>query len=538
MPGSLQDPAMPAARAARGGGAGRGGARRHARDGRGRAAPVAACSRSTATRATGCRRASRSSPRRRGGLDARLAAAFDAVGGPALLIGMDTPQLDRRASIDAAIARARARRRRCGARPGAGRRLLGDRPARPRPRRRSPGVPMSSARTAGRQRRSPASCSGFARGRAAAAARLRHDRRRRARSRPRARARASPRAFDALRMAARRLMHGRAAAALAVVGRAGCGGDRVPAGRRARRLAAARPATGRARVRGRRRARGPRRSTRAPGLAAVITRDPVGADARRPRPRAGSCAGSPLPATGRHLALGDRGGPVLVPVEQTRRAGRGRVPSGRRRAAIRRRRPPPRRRSRGRADLRRQRVRRHGLGRRADGRVEATLDAPAQPGGVAASGGRVVVVAVAERVLERLRRAARCESLGTAPAGVGPTHVVAAGDRAWVADTDGDAILELLGLGAAPRAALDDAASTGAPYGIALDPAPAPALGDADGAQRAGRVRRRGRRAATARLAIRPCASRTRSRSTRAPARWSSPAATPGELEVIGGGGR
>jgi rSAM/selenodomain-associated transferase 1 len=33
-------------------------------------------------------------PQSGGGLDARLAAAFGAVGGPALLVGMDTPQLD------------------------------------------------------------------------------------------------------------------------------------------------------------------------------------------------------------------------------------------------------------------------------------------------------------------------------------------------------------------------------------------------------------------------------------------------------------
>ncbi len=32
-------------------------------------------------------------PQRGGGLDERLAGAFDAVGGPALLVGMDTPQL-------------------------------------------------------------------------------------------------------------------------------------------------------------------------------------------------------------------------------------------------------------------------------------------------------------------------------------------------------------------------------------------------------------------------------------------------------------
>jgi rSAM/selenodomain-associated transferase 1 len=43
-------------------------------------------------------------PQRRGGLDERLAAAFEDVGGPALLIGMDTPQLTRRLLSEALCA--------------------------------------------------------------------------------------------------------------------------------------------------------------------------------------------------------------------------------------------------------------------------------------------------------------------------------------------------------------------------------------------------------------------------------------------------
>jgi uncharacterized protein len=42
-------------------------------------------------------------PQASGGLDARLACAFDAVGGPALLVGMDTPQLDAEL-LDASLA--------------------------------------------------------------------------------------------------------------------------------------------------------------------------------------------------------------------------------------------------------------------------------------------------------------------------------------------------------------------------------------------------------------------------------------------------
>ena len=84
---------------------------------------------------------------RGGGLDERLAHAFEDVGGPALLIGMDTPQV---------TPAARPRTRRLGAgrrgpRPGARRRLLGARPARAEPRALV-GVPMSTAQTGRAQR--------------------------------------------------------------------------------------------------------------------------------------------------------------------------------------------------------------------------------------------------------------------------------------------------------------------------------------------------------------------------------------------------
>ena len=72
-------------RAALAGHARRGARRRRRRRG--------ACSCSTARPAPGCRPASRSSPQRGDGLAERLAAAFADVGGPALLVGMDTPQV-------------------------------------------------------------------------------------------------------------------------------------------------------------------------------------------------------------------------------------------------------------------------------------------------------------------------------------------------------------------------------------------------------------------------------------------------------------
>src|SRR5207245_11627940 len=85
-----------------------------------------------------------------GGLGERLAGAFDAVGGPALLIGMDTPQVTRtslasaaatleRAGVDAVL----------GGTPDGGYWTIGLR--RPDPRVFED-VPMSSARTARVQR--------------------------------------------------------------------------------------------------------------------------------------------------------------------------------------------------------------------------------------------------------------------------------------------------------------------------------------------------------------------------------------------------
>ena len=55
--------------------------------------PRDGCLCSTATHGGGRGRASTCSPQRGGGLDERLHHAFADVGGPALLVGMDTPQL-------------------------------------------------------------------------------------------------------------------------------------------------------------------------------------------------------------------------------------------------------------------------------------------------------------------------------------------------------------------------------------------------------------------------------------------------------------
>ncbi|MDQ3729089.1 MAG: YncE family protein [Actinomycetota bacterium] len=97
-----------------------------------------------------------------------------------------------------------------------------------------------------------------------------------------------------------------------------------------------------------------------------------------------------------------------------------------------------------------------------------TLDAPVQPGGVVASGGLIGVIAVSERVLTVFDPDSLAE-LGTIDAGEGPTHIVAAGRRAFVADTEGDSILEFR-LAPKPRL-VGETALEGTPYGIAIDPA-------------------------------------------------------------------
>ncbi len=100
-------------------------------------------------------------------------------------------------------------------------------------------------------------------------------------------------------------------------------------------------------------------------------------------------------------------------------------------------------------------------------RLVDTLDAPRQPGGVAAAGGYVAVVAVRERVLavydaRTLRRVAETA------AGDGPTHAISLGDSVLVSDTDGGALLRYR-LGPRPEL-IGRTEVGGAPYGLAFDP--------------------------------------------------------------------
>jgi hypothetical protein len=102
------------------------------------------------------------------------------------------------------------------------------------------------------------------------------------------------------------------------------------------------------------------------------------------------------------------------------------------------------------------------------GRQVAVRPAPLQPGGVASDGSFVLVVGVRGRRVEAY--AADGRALGTAPAGVGPTHVQAG--RAglfYVADTEGNAILIFRVTSAGAHQVGTVRTARGAPYGIAVD---------------------------------------------------------------------
>jgi DNA-binding beta-propeller fold protein YncE len=94
------------------------------------------------------------------------------------------------------------------------------------------------------------------------------------------------------------------------------------------------------------------------------------------------------------------------------------------------------------------------------------LEAPVGPGGLAATRrGQVAVVGVRERAIEVLD-ATTLASRGRIPVGLGPTHVVARGERFFVVDTRGNGLVEVMmdPLRIHRRTHLE-----GAPYGIAYD---------------------------------------------------------------------
>ncbi len=109
------------------------------------------------------------------------------------------------------------------------------------------------------------------------------------------------------------------------------------------------------------------------------------------------------------------------------------------------------------------------------GRQIAVEPAPLQPGGVAAArdGSSVVVVGVRGRRIEAYTPGGR--PLGTAPVGVGPTHVRAApGGLFYVADTEGDAVISFRVTATGPRPVGPHQVGwvrtrCCTPYGIAVD---------------------------------------------------------------------
>ncbi len=172
----------------------------------------------------------------------------------------------------------------------------------------------------------------------------------------------------------------------------------------------------------------------------------------------------PLPASARHLSLARPGGPVLVPAERADKLVRVFLPGGRKTAVA---------------------VGAHphdaataaGVDFVADefgdsvsvvrgNRTAGTLEAPVQPGGIVAAGRYIALIAVRERVLATYEAKTR-RLLGALDAGEGPTHIVACGERAFVADTEGEKILEFR-IGPSTRL-IGSTDSPGAPYGIAAD---------------------------------------------------------------------
>lgn len=177
---------------------------------------------------------------------------------------------------------------------------------------------------------------------------------------------------------------------------------------------------------------------------------------------------TPLPEPPRHLQLAEPGGPVLVPAEGADELLEVSLPSGRVAAST-----PVGAFPHDAAAVGERRFVADEFGDAVsvveEGREIATLEAPVQPGGVAALGRDTVgVVAVRGNVL-RVYDARTLRPLGDAGAGAGPTHIVAdpVDDRFFVADTRGEALLFSI---AGERPEIFDRVNLpGPPYGLAID---------------------------------------------------------------------
>lgn len=173
----------------------------------------------------------------------------------------------------------------------------------------------------------------------------------------------------------------------------------------------------------------------------------------------------PLPESPRHLSLAAPGGPVLVPAERADAIVEVSLPGGRLRTTPVGEFPHDAVRARGRLFVGDE------LGSSVsvveNGRRVRVLDAPVQPGGVAATANRreVGVVGVRERALE-VYDSTSLDSVGKVDVGIGPTHIVGGGGRFFVVDTRGNSLIEVR---LDPLRVHRHTHLEGKPYGIALD---------------------------------------------------------------------
>jgi sugar lactone lactonase YvrE len=174
-----------------------------------------------------------------------------------------------------------------------------------------------------------------------------------------------------------------------------------------------------------------------------------------------------LPAAPRHLQLAGPAGPVLVPAEQAGQLLQVALPGGTVIAATRVGRQPHDAAAAGQTIF---------VGNELSntvslirgGKQVSVEPAPLQPGGVASNGEYVVVVGVRGRKIEAYDPNGR--PLGTAPVGVGPTHVRASpAGLFYVADTEGNAVIIFRVTRSGPRQVGDVGTEPGTPYGIAID---------------------------------------------------------------------
>ncbi|MGH3089727.1 MAG: SMP-30/gluconolactonase/LRE family protein, partial [Rubrobacteraceae bacterium] len=105
-----------------------------------------------------------------------------------------------------------------------------------------------------------------------------------------------------------------------------------------------------------------------------------------------------------------------------------------------------------------------------DGEITDTFETPFQPGGVATTDGGVVGIVGVRGLAVEFYEADTLDSLGRLEAGEGPTHVVAGpGERFYVTDTRGGALLVYDASGPEPEMVESAPLDGGSPYGIAID---------------------------------------------------------------------